>query len=129
MKGERSRDKLKAAAKDLAKAVIDHQARGGGPSADLYTKASGVLRLVIAKQGQRRTLTIEQEHELADIMDGARSRGMTQQAAAELAQRRRTYFTRLTARQLINISKAVPRARVKPSSKFLPEIVPEIESP
>jgi len=129
MKGERSRDKLKAAAKDLAKAVIDHQARGGGPSADLYTKASGVLRLVIAKQGQRRTLTIQQEHELADIMDGARSRGMTQQAAAELAQRRRTYFTRLTARQLINISKAVPRARVKPSSKFLPEIVPEIESP
>ncbi len=128
MKGERSRDKLKAASTDLAQAVLRNTPL---LSVDLLTKACKVWRLVspkIAKRGQRRALTIEQEHELADIMDGAASCGIAQQAAAELARGRRKYFERLTARQLINISKAVPRARVKPS-KFLPEIVPEIESP
>ena len=106
IKGERSRDKLKELAGDLARAVLDTP----DMSAELRRKAAAVLSLVIAKQGQRDTLTIEQQHELVDIMDGALNRGATQEVAAELARSTREYFVRLEPRQLINIYKKVPIA-------------------
>lgn len=100
-KGERSRDKLKFAAEDLARAVL----RDLSLPVDLIEKADTVLRLVIAKQGQRNTLTIQQRHELAVIMTSAISRSKTQEEAAELARSEKNYFIRLTARRLITIYK------------------------
>jgi hypothetical protein len=107
---QRSRDLLPDEARELARMVLDT----AGLSPEHYAQAGQVLRMTMAKPGNRSSMPTDDRWQLHDLMAGQIKNGSSQEDAARFAKEHLQSACRLTERQLINIFKAMTSQEMQP---------------